>query len=71
MKRAYADIPGAQVHYVTEGSDEPLILLHESPRSWRTYTRLIPLLAKTHRVIAMDTLGFNAAQSNRILVSCG
>ena len=58
MKRAYADIPEGQVHYATEGSGEPFILLHESPRSWRAYARLIPLLAKTHWVIAMDTLGF-------------
>ncbi len=58
MKRAYADIPEGQVHYATEGSGEPFILLHESPRSWHTYARLIPFLAKTHWVIAMDTLGF-------------
>ncbi len=58
MRRAYADTPEGQVHYVTEGSGEPLLLLHESPRSWATYVRMIPLLAKTHRVIAMDNLGF-------------
>ncbi len=58
MKRAYTDIPEGQVHYVTEGTGEPVLLLHESPRSWVTYARMIPLLGKTHRVIAMDTLGF-------------
>ncbi len=58
MKRAYADIPEGQVHYVTEGSGEPFLLLHESPNNWVVYTQMIPLLAQTHRVIAMDTLGF-------------
>ena len=58
MKRAYTDIPEGQVHYVTDGSGEPVLLLHESPRSWISYARMIPLLGKTHRVIAMDTLGF-------------
>ena len=58
MKRAYADTPEGQVHYVTEGSGEPLLLLHESPRSWASYARMIPILAKAHRVIAMDNLGF-------------
>ncbi len=58
MKRAYADTPEGQVHYVTEGSGEPLLLLHETPRSWASYAKVIPLLAKTHRVIAIDTPGF-------------
>ncbi len=58
MKRAYADTPEGQVHYVTEGSGEPIVLLHETPTSWASFARLIPLLAQNYRVIAMDTLGF-------------
>ena len=58
MKRAYADITEGQVHYMTEGSGEAFLLLHESPHNWSAYAQMIPLLAKTHRVIAMDTLGF-------------
>lgn len=58
MKRAYVDIPEGQVHYVTEGSGEPVLLLHHTPRSWTYYRYLIPLLAQTRRVIAMDTMGF-------------
>ncbi len=58
MKRAFADILEGQVHYVTEGTGEPVLLLHETPRSWMAYSDVIPLLAKSYRVIAMDTLGF-------------
>jgi pimeloyl-ACP methyl ester carboxylesterase len=58
LRRAYVDIPEGQVHYVTAGSGQPLILLHLSPRSWTAYRRIIPHLATEYSVIAMDTLGF-------------
>jgi pimeloyl-ACP methyl ester carboxylesterase len=58
MKRGYADTPEGQIHYVTEGSGDVLLLIHMTPLSSSMYRRLIPLLSKTRRVIAMDTLGF-------------
>lgn len=58
MKRAYVDIPEGQVHYRTMGSGEPLLLLHESPTSSVTYSRVMPLLAERFRVVAMDTMGY-------------
>src|SRR5579862_94804 len=58
MQRGYADTPEGQIHYFTEGSGKPLLLLHMTPRSSTMYRRLIPTLARTRRVIAMDTLGF-------------
>lgn len=61
MKRAYAETPEGQVHYATEGTGEPLLLLHHSCRSWTYYRHLIPLLAQRRRVIAMDTLGFGGS----------
>ena len=61
MKHAYADTAEGQVHYVTEGSGEPLLLIPHTPRSW-TYSRhLIPLMARHRTVIAMDTLGFGGS----------
>ena len=62
MKRAFADTPEGQVHYVTEGSGEPVLLLHETPTSWASYARIIPLLAQTHQVISMDTPGFGDSE---------
>lgn len=58
MKRAYIDIPEGQVHYQTDGSGEPLLLLHQTPLSSDEYAKMIPILAKTCRVVAMDTLGY-------------
>jgi haloalkane dehalogenase len=49
-----------RLHYVDEGprDGEVVLLVHGTP-SWSfEYRRLIPLLAKTRRVIAIDHLGF-------------
>lgn len=58
MKRAYVDIAGGQIHYRTEGSGEPLLLLHQVPMSSDEYSLMIPILEKKHWVIAMDTPGY-------------
>lgn len=47
-----------QLHIATAGRGNPIILLHQTPRSWDEFRELIPLLAKKHRVIAMDMYGF-------------
>ena len=58
MRDGYADTPKGQVHYVTEGEGEPLVLLHKSPRSARMYRRVIPLLSPRYKVCALDMLGY-------------
>ena len=57
-RRAYVDTPEGQMHYMTEGEGEPLVLLHQGCRSSRMYVKLMPLLSSEHRVIAMDLMGF-------------
>ena len=57
MRRAYAEIPEGQIHYRTEGEGEPLLLLHAAVASSNEFGRVIPFLAKHHRIIAMDYLG--------------
>jgi len=58
MRRAYVVIPEGQIHYRAEGSGEPLLLLHQTPFSSDEYSEVIPILAKSYRVVAMDTLGY-------------
>ena len=60
MKRYFLDTPYGQIHYVVEGSGDPVILLHQSPRSIDEYAEVMPLLAREYRVTAMDTLGYGA-----------
>ena len=57
MKRAYADVPEGQIHYRTEGSGEPLLLIHMIGCSSGQYAKMIPFLSKTYRTIAPDLPG--------------
>jgi len=58
LRKGYVDIPAGQVHYREEGTGEPLLLLHQTPSSSDEYSLMIPLLAKSCRIIALDTPGF-------------
>ncbi|WP_049571601.1 alpha/beta fold hydrolase [Nonomuraea sp. SBT364] len=57
----YAGTPFGQIHYAECGRGEPVLLLHQTPRSWDEYREVLPLLGRTRRAIAMDTLGFGAS----------
>ncbi|MFB4290647.1 alpha/beta fold hydrolase [Nonomuraea sp. ATR24] len=59
----YAGTPFGQIHYASCGWGEPVLLLHQSPRSWDEYREVLPLLGRTRRAVAMDTLGFGASAS--------
>ena len=53
------DLNGTQLHYVAAGSGgSPILLVHGWPETWWAFRKLIPLLAKTHRVYAVDLRGF-------------
>jgi pimeloyl-ACP methyl ester carboxylesterase len=54
-----AEVNGTQLHYVSAGtSGSPILLVHGFPETWWTFHKLIPLLAETHRVFAVDLRGF-------------
>jgi pimeloyl-ACP methyl ester carboxylesterase len=46
------------VHMATCGDGRPVLLLHQTPRSWDEYRDVLPLLGRHVRAIAMDTPGF-------------
>jgi pimeloyl-ACP methyl ester carboxylesterase len=58
--RAFAPLTDGQIHYATSGPNDapPVLLLHQTPRSWREYESVLPILGERYRAIAMDTLGF-------------
>jgi len=58
MKKGYVSIPEGQIHYREGGKGEPVLLLHQTPTSSDDYSLVIPLLAASFHVIAMDTMGF-------------
>src|SRR6202521_3999250 len=54
-----ANVNGTELHYVAAGkSGSPILLVHGFPETWWTFRKLIPLLASTHRVFAVDLRGF-------------
>jgi haloalkane dehalogenase len=53
----FATIDGHRLHYLDEGAGPVIVMVHGNP-TWSYYYRhLIAMLAKTHRVIAVDHLG--------------
>ena len=50
---------GTELHYVTAGeTGSPLLLVHGFPETWWTFHKIIPILARSHRVYAVDLRGF-------------
>lgn len=54
----FADVAGARVHYVDEGSGPTVVLIHGFASSLGTWKPLMPPLTRDHRVIALDLKGF-------------
>ncbi|WP_216896865.1 alpha/beta fold hydrolase [Nocardia alni] len=57
----YVDSRFGRLHYVEQGAGDPVLLLHQTPRSWTEFIDVLPLLGATHRVIAMDTVGYGGS----------
>lgn len=57
IRRGYAPTPTGEVHYASAGFGDPVLLLHQTPRSWAEYRHVLPLLGRDFRAIAMDTPG--------------
>jgi pimeloyl-ACP methyl ester carboxylesterase len=52
---SYADVNGLKLYYEIHGSGRPLVLLHGGGSTIEsTFGRILPDLAKTHRVIAVE-----------------
>lgn len=58
VRRNFAHTPEGQIHYASAGYGKPVLLLHQTPRSWDEYREVLPLLGTKYWAIAMDTVGF-------------
>jgi pimeloyl-ACP methyl ester carboxylesterase len=54
----YVELPDGRMHYLDQGSGPAVVMVHGTPTSSFLYRKLIPPVAQTHRVIAVDHLGF-------------
>lgn len=54
----YVTIEGLKIHYLEAGEGEAVLLLHGFPTSSHLWRNVMPQIAATHRVIALDLPGF-------------
>lgn len=54
---------GRRIHYITAGEGETVLLLHGAGGGCANWYRIIPELARTHKVVAVDLPGFGLSDS--------
>ena len=59
----FSTAAGFRMHYVDEGSGEPILLIHGEPTWAYLYRNFIPALSRNFRVIAPDHMGFGKSES--------
>ncbi|MFN8222188.1 MAG: alpha/beta fold hydrolase [Gaiellales bacterium] len=62
VTHGFVDVDGTTIHFVETGTGVPVLLLHQTPRSWDEYRDVLPLVGERRRAIAMDTAGFGDSQ---------
>jgi len=61
-----AHLNGTNLHYVSAGAEgSPILLVHGWPETWWTFHKVIPALAQSHRVFAVDLRGFGTSDAAR------
>ena len=51
------EVAGSRIHYVEEGSGDPVLFLHGNPTSSYLWRNVIPYGARVGRAVAMDLIG--------------
>ena len=54
----HVDAYGSRIHYVDDGTGDPVLFLHGQPTSSYLWRNVIPHLSSVARAIAMDNIGF-------------
>ena len=61
FENGYANVNGTQLHYVSGGKGQPLVLLPGWPETWWEFHSIMPTLAARYRVIAVDLRGMGGS----------
>ena len=54
----YVEVNGSKIHYIEEGSGDPILFLHGQPTSSYLWRNIIPHVSSLGRCIAPDLIGF-------------
>ena len=65
VTRSFVTVPAGTIHVAQAGTGKPVLLLHQTPRSWDEYRDVVPLLGESFHAIAMDTIGFGDSSKPR------
>ena len=57
FKSNYIEVHGSKLHYVDEGSGDPILFLHGNPTSSYLWRNIIPHVTANARAIAPDLIG--------------
>lgn len=58
LQRSFVPIPAGVVHVARAGMGAPIVMLHQTPRSWDEFRDVVPILGEHFHAIAIDTIGF-------------
>lgn len=58
----YATVEGIRIHYVEQGSGNPILFLHGNPTWSYLWRNILPLVSAQGRCIAMDLVGFGKSE---------
>jgi len=53
----FIEVNGSRIHYVEQGSGDPILFLHGNPTSSYLWRNILPYAANAGRAIAMDLIG--------------
>ncbi len=58
IRRQFVATSAGPLHLASAGEGFPVLLLHQTPRSWDEFRDVLPLLGQRYRALALDTAGF-------------
>jgi pimeloyl-ACP methyl ester carboxylesterase len=58
VERSFVATQSGRIHIAAAGAGAPVLLLHQTPRSWDEFREVLPLLGRHYCAIAMDTVGY-------------
>jgi len=58
----YVEVHGSRMHYVDEGTGDPILFLHGNPTSSYLWRNVIPHLKQHGRAIALDLIGMGKSE---------
>ncbi len=65
-KSNYVEIHGSKIHYIDEGTGDPILFLHGNPTSSYLWRNIVPHLTSLARCIAPDLIGMGKSDKPNI-----